>query len=136
MAHSEDEQSPAEDGIVVFNRTKGSVVCSRAKRADTFKTRLFGLLGRRTMAADTGLHIIPSSGVHTFGMSMDIDIVTLDSGRRVLQVYGNTPPWVVRGLSLATRSVLELAAGHASQCGIECGDQLVFGEDRLQLLSH
>ena len=124
MTDFDSTQPVSADTIVVRRADTTAVVCSRARRANTFLSRLVGLLGRRHMEAEEGLYIVPCSGVHTFGMSMKIDVVTLDANLRVLAVYENTPPWVVRGVSLRTRSVLELAAGRALACRIEPGDQL------------
>lgn len=110
--------------LVIKDGTKGSVVCTEGVLANTFRTRLFGLLGRKGLKEGSGLLIKPSSGVHTFGMSFPIDIVTLDRDYRVLGVFENTGPWTIRGLSLKTRSVLELPAGRIQECNIEPGDTL------------
>ena len=110
--------------LVIKDGTKGSVVCTQGVLANTFRTRLFGLLGRKGLKEGTGLLIKPSSGVHTFGMSFPIDIVSLDQNYRVLGTFENTGPWTIRGLSLKTRSVLELPAGRIQECGIEPGDEL------------
>ena len=110
--------------LVIKDGTKGSVVCTQGVLANTFRTRLFGLLGRKGLKQGAGLLIKPSSGVHTFGMSFPIDIVTLDRDYRVLGVFENTGPWTIRGLSLKTRSVLELPAGRIHECNIEPGDTL------------
>jgi uncharacterized membrane protein (UPF0127 family) len=110
--------------FVIKDGTKGSVVCTEGVLANTFRTRLFGLLGRKGLKQGSGLLIKPSSGVHTFGMSFPIDIVSLDRNHRVIGVFENTGPWTIRGLSLKTRSVLELPAGRIQECGIEPGDEL------------
>ncbi|HZL28579.1 MAG TPA: DUF192 domain-containing protein [Acidobacteriaceae bacterium] len=110
--------------LVIKDGTKGSVVCTQGVLANTFRTRLFGLLGRKGLKQGSGLLIRPSSGVHTFGMSFPIDIVSLDRDYRVLGVFENTGPWTIRGLSLKTRSVLELPAGRIQECNIEPGDTL------------
>ena len=110
--------------FVIKDGTKGSVVCTEGTLANTFRTRLFGLLGRKGLKQGAGLLIKPSSGVHTFGMAFPIDIVSLDQNYRVLGVFENTGPWTIRGLSLKTRSVLELPAGRIQECGIEPGDEL------------
>jgi uncharacterized membrane protein (UPF0127 family) len=66
--------------------------------------------------------ITPSSGVHTFWMRMRIDIVALDSRMRVIRLGHAVRPWRLSGLSLKTRSVLELPAGQIQACGIQTGD--------------
>jgi uncharacterized membrane protein (UPF0127 family) len=116
--------SNPKNQISITNATREVSVCSSALLANTFPTRLFGLLGKGSLAEDAGLLIKPSSGVHTFGMAFPIDIVALDKSNRVIGVWEKTGPWKIRGLSLRTRSVLELPPGKIGRCRITVGDQL------------
>lgn len=115
--------------ISILNVSKTTVVCHKGRLADTFVTRLFGLLGKKGMQPGEGLLIKPSSGVHTFGMSFPIDIVALDRTYRVVGAWTNIGPWRIRGLSLKTRSVLELPAGQIERSKIVAGDELVLKGD-------
>ncbi len=108
----------------VANLACGTTVCHRAQVADTTLTRLFGLLGSKALAIGEGLLIEPSSGVHTWGMSFPIDIVALDRNLRVIRLSPNTGPWKIRGVSLCTRSVLELPAGQIERTRLAVGDTL------------
>ncbi|HTW49061.1 MAG TPA: DUF192 domain-containing protein [Acidobacteriaceae bacterium] len=107
---------------------KSITLGSRIGLADTSLTRLFGLLGRRTLEPGAGLLIRPSSGVHTFAMMFPIDVVALDRDLRVLAVWRRLRPWRVTPISLKTHSTLELAPGEIDRCGIEAGDQLALTE--------
>ncbi len=115
--------------FIVRNVRTGGTVCTQGVLANTFSTRLCGLLGRRSLDPEEGLLIRPSSGVHTFGMSFPIDIVSLDKRRRVIGVFEDIGAGTIRGLNLKTRSVLELPAGRIRLCGIKPGDELIFGCD-------
>ncbi len=110
--------------ITIVNRTKGAVVATRISVADTFLTRLVGLLGRKGLDADCGLLIQPSSGVHTFGMRFPIDIVALDRQLRVRAIWHGLRPWRTSDVSWKTHAVLELPAGHIQHNALEAGDQL------------
>lgn len=110
--------------VRVWNQSRQSVVCGNAAIADTARTRLFGLLGKRSLPEDGGLWIKPSSGVHTWAMSMPIDIVALDRDNVVIGVYENVGPWKLRALMWRTRSVLELPSGRISRCNLRVGDHL------------
>jgi hypothetical protein len=125
MSSTQKSSGVPNGPLVIKDGTKGSVVCTEGTLANTFRTRLFGLLGRKGLKQGSGLLIKPSSGVHTFGMSFPIDIVSLDQNHRVLGVFENTGPWTIRGLSFKTRSVLELPAGRIQECGIAPGDELI-----------
>jgi uncharacterized protein len=107
---------------------KSVTIGSRIGLADTSLTRLFGLLGRRSLEPGAGLLIRPSSGVHTFGMMFPIDVVALDRDLRVLAVWRRLRPWRVTPISLKTHSTLELAPGEIDRCGIEPDDQLALAE--------
>jgi uncharacterized protein len=101
---------------------------SRIGLANTSRTRLFGLLGRRSLDPGAGLLIQPSSGVHTFFMLFSIDVVALDRNLQVLGVWRRLPPFRVTPISLKSYSSLELAPGEIDRCGIEPGDQLLIAQ--------
>jgi uncharacterized protein len=92
--------------------------------ADTFSSRLIGLLGRQRISPGRGILIQPSSGVHTFGLTFPIDVVALDKQRRVLRTWRQLTPFRMTGVSFSTHSCLELAAGQIDKCNIEAGDRL------------
>jgi uncharacterized membrane protein (UPF0127 family) len=104
---------------------KAVTIGSRIGLADTFVTRLFGLLGKSSLDDGSGILIRPSSGVHTMWMRFAIDVVALDKNLRVLKTWERLRPWRVTPVSLKTHCVLELAPGQISQLRIEAGDQLV-----------
>jgi uncharacterized protein len=103
---------------------KSVTIGTRIGLADSSLTRLFGLLGRRSLEPGAGLLIQPSSGVHTFFMMFSIDVVALDRELRVLHVWRRLAPFRVTPISLKTWSSLELAPGEIDHCGIEPGDRL------------
>jgi uncharacterized protein len=105
----------------------GRVVCERCAVADSFVTRLRGLLGRRELPREEGLLINPSSSIHTWFMRFPIDIVFLDRDLRVVAVAADVRPWRLRWRRGA-RQVLELAAGEAAARGIGVGDRLTFAQ--------
>ena len=112
-------------GQITFrNKTRATVIGTRIAVADTFPQRLIGLLGRRRLDTDAGLWIVPSSGVHTFGMLFPIDVIALDRQHRVYAVWPWLRPWRMSGVSWKIHSVLELPAGSIQQGNIQPGDQL------------
>ena len=110
--------------ISIHNQTRATVVCHQVRIADTFLSRLVGLLGKRTLTPGTGLLIQPSSGVHTWGMAFPIDIVALGRSYEVVGAWQSVGPWRIRGLSLKTRHVLELPPGQIERAQITVGDEL------------
>lgn len=114
----------------VFNRTRNAVLASEVELADAAWTRVKGLLGRRVedFPSGKGLWIVPSQGVHTLGMSFAIDVLYLDSERRVIHVCHALAPFRIAALKLKARSVIELPAGTLAQTRTSVGDVLEISE--------
>lgn len=60
--------------------------------ANTFLTRLIGLIGKKQLAKNTALLITPCRSVHTIGMRFDICLICLDKNGIVVQVVERLPP--------------------------------------------
>ena len=111
--------------VEIRNRTKDTSLGKQITVADTGLTRLFGLLGKRKLETGTGLFIVPSSGVHTFGMLFPIDIVALDRELNVRGVWERVGAFRLAGLSWKTHSILELPVGSIKNSRTEVNDRLV-----------
>ena len=110
--------------ITLRNSGKAVTIGTRIVPADTFLTRLFGLLGKTHLEPGCGLLIRPSSGVHTMGMLFPIDVVGLDKAMRVVKVWKRLRPFRMTSISFKIQNVLELPPGQIDACKIECGDEL------------
>src|ERR1700678_1725238 len=108
----------------VTNTTRSTTIGDGVELADTSLKRMFGLLGRRGLAAGGGLWIRPSSGVHTFGMAFSIDVVGLDRDLKVIKLWRCLRPFRLTSVSLKLKSVLELPCGVISQSQVQLGDQI------------
>ena len=115
--------------LTVLNQTRATAVGTQIAVADTFFTRLVGLLRHTSLDAGCGLLIQPSSGVHTFGMRFPIDVIALDRQCRVRAVWHNLKPWRTSDISWKTHAILELRAGQIQDCALVVGDQLKIIEE-------
>ena len=111
--------------VRVRNVTKGTLLGDAVQVAETSAARRAGLLGRSHLEPGGGLWIVPSEGVHTFGMQFAIDVVFLSKARTVLKIRAALPK---RRIAFAFRahSVLELPAGALARSATATGDQLSF----------
>ncbi|WP_224962140.1 DUF192 domain-containing protein [Geomonas subterranea] len=91
--------------------TSGMELARAVSVADTFVTRLKGLLGKKELPLGQGLWIRPCNSVHTFGMKFPIDVAFLDGEQRVVAVATTLAPNRVSGFHPKASSVLELPAG-------------------------
>jgi len=95
--------------VYVYNKTRETFVATEAKVADSYVTRLVGLLGKtkRWAQLGKGLWIVPSRGVHTIGMLFPIDLVFLSKDKEVVHVEEHVRPFRISKVSRKAMSVLE-----------------------------
>lgn len=89
----------------------GETLLERVRLADSFWSRLIGLLAGRSIAPDEGLLLSPCNSVHTCGMRFSIDVAQLDHDHLVLAVRTDVRPWSVVAPVRGGRHVLEGAPG-------------------------
>ena len=109
----------------------GRVVCSALSVADTARTRMKGLLGRRSLGDGEGLLLRPAGSIHTAFMRFPIDAVFLDADMRVLRVASNLQPWRLAA-QRGAKAVVELPAGAAEGMGLAVGLTLELVEESLR----
>jgi uncharacterized protein len=102
-----------------------TVVAERVAVATTRASRAVGLLSRSGLAPGEALWIVPSRGVHTWGMRFAIDVLALDQEGRVIDCVSNLRPWRVRLPRRGTAGVLELAAGTLAASRTSLGHTIV-----------
>src|SRR5437764_4668343 len=100
----------------------GRVVCARCAMATSPLTRLRGLLGRSSLAADEGMLFRPAGSIHMFFMRFAIDAVFCDRELVVIDVERGLGPWRTAGRRGA-KVVIELAEGAAAD--VSPGDRLL-----------
>lgn len=108
----------------VINLTKKTWLATKVRKADSFLTRLVGLLKRTTLGPEEALWLIPSKGIHTVGMKFPIDVVFLNRENVVLGIISGLLPYRMSGVQLRGHSVLELPKGTLKKSLTEVGDQL------------
>ncbi|MDP6349942.1 MAG: DUF192 domain-containing protein [Chloroflexota bacterium] len=113
--------------LVEIRRSDGNVVARRAKVADTFGTRLRGMMGRREFGPVDGLALAPVRSVHKFFMRMAIDVLFVDEEGRVLETRRALPPRRLAAGGKAVRQTLELPDGTIDRLDLQPGDRLIFG---------
>jgi len=105
------------------NVTRGVVLATQVRVADSSAGRRRGLLDAKTLEPGAGLWIVPCEAIHTFGMKVRLDIVFLDKNLKVRKISPDVGPRRI-SICLRAHSVLELAAGTTERSGTQSGDQL------------
>lgn len=112
--------------LIATNVSTGVVVADRVAVASSHAERAVGLLGRSGLERGEALWIVPSRGVHTWGMRFVIDVVALDAGGKVVDRVSRLKPWRIRLPRRGTSGVLELPAGTLEASGTAVGHQFSF----------
>jgi uncharacterized membrane protein (UPF0127 family) len=108
----------------VTNLDKRTWLATKIRRADTFMTRLLGLLRRKRLAPEEALWLVPGKAVHTIGMKFSIDVIFIDRENRVVGMVPGMPPNRATRLYLDAHSILELPKGTIRKSQTETGDRL------------
>ncbi|MGC9199924.1 MAG: DUF192 domain-containing protein [Acidobacteriaceae bacterium] len=109
----------------VYNKTRECFLSLGVTQADSIFMRLKGLIGKLRMNSDEGLWVIPSSGVHTWGVLFPLDLIYLDENHRVVCVTEHFPRCKIGPLKFQAASVLELPTHTIYSSQTQEGDQLV-----------
>jgi hypothetical protein len=109
--------------VRVENLTRGNLVAASVEVAGDSASRRKGLLGHTALAPEEGLWIFPCESVHTIGMAFPIDLIYLDTSRKVRKLCRNVPAWRF-SICLSAHSILELAAGTIERTQVSVGDRL------------
>jgi uncharacterized membrane protein (UPF0127 family) len=111
------------DRLTAINLTRDARLTECGRVADSFITRLVGLLRDKSLAPGDGLWIKPCNSIHSIGMHFVFDAVFLDKDLRVVHLMHEMKPWRASKMVWTAQSVLELPAGIIAQTGTEMGDQ-------------
>lgn len=109
----------------ILNLTRQAVLADRVEVADRGAKRSKGLLGRNGLGSGEGLWIVPCEAVHTFFMRFPIDLIYVDSQKRVKKVRSGVPPWRMSAC-FSAHSVIELPSGTIRTTQTKAGDNLKF----------
>lgn len=105
----------------------GAVIAERCELADTFGSRLRGLMFRGSLPEGGALWIDPCNSIHMMFVFFRIDVVFVDQGGRVLKIVPRVLPWLGLAACRAARATIELEAGAAERRSLAVGDVLELG---------
>ena len=118
--------------LIARNIDTGVIVADNVAVAATHAERAVGLLSRTGLEPGEALWIIPSRGVHTWGMRFAIDVLALDDRGVVIDRVEALKPWRIRLPRRGTAGVLELPSGTLSASGTALGHRIEFETTRAE----
>src|SRR4051812_6714324 len=112
--------------LIATNLDTGAVVADNVAVASTRAARAVGLLSRHGLDTGEALWIVPSRGVHTWGMRFAIDVLALDDRGVVVDQVSCLRPWRIRLPRRGTAGVLELPPGTLAASRTALGHRIDF----------
>jgi uncharacterized membrane protein (UPF0127 family) len=109
----------------VYNQTRECFLSLSVTRADTTFARLKGLIGRLKLRYDEGVWMVPSSGIHSFGVLFPLDLIYLDENHCVIHLVEFFRTFRIAPLRVRAASVLQLPIHTIYSSQTQQGDQLL-----------
>lgn len=109
----------------LINKNRNTCLAHTVTIADTFFTRLKGLLGKAGLPGGHCLILKPCRSVHTMFMKFPIDLLFLDKDNRVVGIISNLTPFKMTGIIKGSRLAVELPAGTIASTGTVTGDTVI-----------
>ena len=108
----------------IFNTTKNKIVVERVIIADSFLSRMIGLLNHKTLSPTEALMITRCQSIHMFFMRFPIDAIFVGKNNRVVGLVYNIKPFQLSPIFLKAIFVIEVAAGVILKSKTAIGDTL------------
>lgn len=105
----------------LVNQSNGKILAANISVANTFWTRLRGLMFTRSFPSNSAMHIIPCRTIHTFFMNYAIDVVYLDANFQIVAIDETIAPRKFGKIYKGTSSVVELPAGKVADTETKVG---------------
>ena len=92
--------------------------------ANSFFSRLRGLMGRSHLDKGTGLLLAPCNSIHMLFMRFAIDEIYLDKEFCIKKIARNVSPWIGMSFCFGAWGALEMASGEANRLNLRVGQKL------------
>ncbi len=106
----------------IYNLSKENMLLDNVLIANSFFSRLKGLLGRQGLEKGQCLVIRPCNSIHTFGMQFPIDVAFIDKNNKVIYIIENMPEGRISPIVKGSSYVVEAGSGHFKDKDLALGD--------------
>jgi uncharacterized protein len=109
----------------IINCSRNTILADKARIADTFFSRLIGLLNRSSLNPGEALIISPSNSIHSFFMRFTFDALFLDRNRQVIALIPGFKPFRTSRLYFRGVTTIELPQGAIQASKTQIKDEIV-----------
>lgn len=106
----------------IINSSKQSVLAEDGKIADTFFSRMKGLLGKDDFLSGEGLIITRCQSIHMVFMAFAIDAIFINKDKEVVGLVRNIKPYAFSRIYMKASCVIELPVGTIDSTRTEIRD--------------
>lgn len=115
----------------ITNKTRGMVISEDAKEARSIHARIKGLMFTKkpqTIVLVSPQHSIADSSIHMWFMRQPIDVIWLEPGFKVIDLYENAKPWALTIFrpKYSAKYVIECPVGTIRRTKTREGDNFSF----------
>lgn len=114
----------------IINHTQNTVLAEKATCADTFFSRMRGLLGRKSLSAGEALVITRCNSIHMFFMQFPIDVIFIDKENIVVGLLKKIQPNTLSPIFWSSSKAVELPAGTLEFTRTSSKDKICFEETK------
>ena len=111
----------------LLSHDRNQVLLQNLRIASSFRDRLIGLMGQKSLAPDQALWIERCHSIHTFFMRFSIDCVFVSRDHKIVSIVENVKPYRMTWIQKNAADVIELPAGRARELNFKVGEQLHVG---------
>lgn len=108
----------------IVNKSKNTILATSAIVADTFLSRMTGLLNRSSFSESEALVITQCQSIHMFFMQFAIDALFVDKNDIVVGIVPRIKPNQISKIYLKSSYCIELPEGTLDKVKTELGDRV------------
>lgn len=108
----------------VHNQTRQTQIANQARLADSFMSRLVGLLKTPSLEQGQGLVITSCQQIHMFFMKYALDVIFIDKNNHVVGLVEHIKPGHVSPFYWSASKAIEVPAGTIQLTQTALGDHI------------
>ena len=108
----------------ILNATKDTVIAQKADFADSFLSRMVGLLKYKTLAFDEALIITHCQSIHMFFMRFPIDVIFVSKDHTVVGLVPAIKPFYLSPIFFRADYAIEIPVGVITRSKTAVGDRI------------
>ena len=114
----------------ILNTTQNTVIAERGAIANTFLSRMTGLLTRKSFSPGEALVITRCQSIHMLFMRFPIDVIFIDKNDHVVGLVENIKPFRLSPVFFQSRRAIELPEGVIGKTKTTLGDKIKIGDSQ------